>query len=75
MPRNIAGNFCPEIDETEVISLGYEWPPSFRLVSIGSVYSGHEKLYLAFIHGKKAGKHFCRLYFKHFEVCVDKKTN
>jgi len=38
-------NLCPEIDEAEVISLRHQEPLCFRLVSIGSVSSGYEKLY------------------------------
>jgi hypothetical protein len=37
--------FCPEIDEGEVITLRYQRPLCFLLVSVGSVSSGHKKLY------------------------------
>ena len=45
MPRNIAGIFFLEIGEAEVISLRYQGPLGFLLLSIGGVSSGHEKLY------------------------------
>jgi hypothetical protein len=45
MPRNIAGIFFSEIGEVEVIPLRCQGPLYFLLVSMGSVSSGHEKLY------------------------------
>jgi hypothetical protein len=45
MPRNIAGIFFLEIGEVEVIPLRCQGPLHVLMVSIGSVSSGHEKLY------------------------------